>query len=295
MSSTQVPLRTRIAAALYPRKRLKLAALLGPPMGWMVVIYLGSLVVLFIASFWRLDPFTSLIEKTWGIQNFKTVLGTEVYRTVALRTLGIALAVTVIDIILAFPLAYYAARLATPRMRTALLLLVVLPLWSSYLVRVYAWRVIVSGTGLLNWSLDKLHLGSLDIAFTNWAVLITFVYLWLPFVVLPIYAAIERIPNSFIEASADLGASWFTTLRRVILPIALPGIVAGSIFSFSLTLGDYIVPQLVGNTQFIGTIVYQSQGVANNIPFAAAYSLVPVVIVGLYLLMARKLKAFEAL
>jgi putative spermidine/putrescine transport system permease protein len=295
MSSTQVPLRTRIAAALYPRKRLKLAALLGPPMGWMVVIYLGSLVVLFIASFWRLDPFTSLIEKTWGIQNFKTVLGTEVYRTVALRTLGIALAVTVIDIILAFPLAYYAARLATPRMRTALLLLVVLPLWSSYLVRVYAWRVIVSGTGLLNWSLDKLHLGSLDIAFTNWAVLITFVYLWLPFVVLPIYAAIERIPNSFIEASADLGASWFTTLRRVILPIALPGIVAGSIFSFSLTLGDYIVPQLVGNTQFIGTIVYQSQGVANNIPFAAAYSLVPVVIVGLYLMMARKLKAFEAL
>jgi putative spermidine/putrescine transport system permease protein len=207
----------------------------------------------------------------------------------------LAAATTAIDVILAFPIAYYAARLASGRVRTLLLLSVTLPLWSSYLVKIYAWRTILAGEGFLNWSLGVLHLGSLEIAFTNWAVLVCFVYLWLPYVVLPIYAALERIPASYLEASADLGAKWGTTLHRVILPVALPGIVAGSIFSFSLTLGDYIVPQLVGNTQFIGNIIYQFQGVATNLPFAAAYATVPIAVMAIYLVGARRLGAFEAL
>jgi putative spermidine/putrescine transport system permease protein len=255
-------------------------------MGWMLVVYLGALTLLFMSAFWRQDPLTALIEHDWGLQNFKTLFEGEIYRTITLRTAGIALAVTLIDVVLAFPLAYYAARIATPRIRTIVLLSVFLPLWSSYLVRVYAWRVIFQPGGLL---------GSLGISFSNWAVLIVFCYLWLPFVVLPIYAALERIPSSYIEASADLGARWGTTLRRVILPVALPGIVAGSIFSFSLTLGDYIAPSLVGNTQFIGNVIYQDVGIANNLPFAAAFALVPVAIMAIYLTIARKMKAFEAL
>jgi putative spermidine/putrescine transport system permease protein len=264
-------------------------------MGWMLVIYLGALVILFMSAFWRQDPLTAEIERVWGFTNFRDLLQSDVYREIALRTAGIALAVTVADIILAFPLAYYAARIASPRVRTLLILAVVLPLWSSYLARVYAWRVILSGNGLLNSGLEAIGVGSLDVGYSSWAVWITFTYLWLPFVALPIYAALERIPASYLEASADLGAKWWTTFRRVVWPIALPGIVAGSIFSFSLTLGDYIAPQLVGNTFFIGNIIEQSVGVANNVPFAAAYALVPVGIMAIYLLAARRLGAFEAL
>jgi putative spermidine/putrescine transport system permease protein len=264
-------------------------------MGWMVVVYLGALVVLFMAAFWRQNPLTAEIEQVWGFTNFKTLVETDVYREIALRTAGIAAAVTLTDIALALPIAYFAARMVKPRTRTLLLLLVVLPLWSSYLVRVYAWRVIFSGDGFLNWISEGLGLGAIDVGYSNWAVWIVFSYLWLPYVVLPIYAALERIPNSYFEASTDLGARWTTTFRRVVLPIALPGIVAGSIFSFSLTLGDYIAPQLVGNTFFIGNIVYQDVGIANNVPLAAAYALVPVAIMALYLLGARRLGAFEAL
>jgi putative spermidine/putrescine transport system permease protein len=261
----------------------------------MLVVYLGALVLLLLAAFWRLDPLTALVQKDWGLQNFRTLIEDPVYRTIALRTLGLAFAVTLIDVVLAFPIAYFAARIARPRTRTLLLLSVVLPLWASYLVRVYAWRVILAGNGLMNWTLEKLHLGSIDIGFSNWAILIVFSYLWLPFVVLPIYTALERIPGSYLEASADLGAKWWTTFRRVIFPIVLPGIVAGSIFSFSLTLGDYIVPQLVGNTYFIGNVIEQSVGVANNVPFGAAFAIVPVIIMAIYLTLARKLGAFEAL
>jgi putative spermidine/putrescine transport system permease protein len=264
-------------------------------MGWMTIVYFGALLVLFLSAFWKLNPLTSEIEHVWGLQNFKTMLTVPVYRTVVLRTAGIAAAVTITDIVLALPIAYYAARIASPRVRTILLLSMVLPLWSSYLVRVYAWRVILSGSGPLTWALERLHVGQLHIGYSNWAVWLVFCYLWLPFVTLPIYTALERIPASLIEASSDLGAKWRTTLRRVILPVALPGIVAGSIFSFSLTLGDYITPDLVGNTQFIGNFVYQSAGVASNVPFAAAYALVPVAIVGIYLLVARKMGAFQAL
>jgi putative spermidine/putrescine transport system permease protein len=254
-----------------------------------------ALAFLFLTAFWRQDPETAAIVQAWGFQNFQALWAEDVYRSIALRTAGMALAVTVTDIVLAIPIAYYAARIASPRVRTFLLLSMVLPLWSSYLVRVYAWRVILSSDGLLNWSLHKVHLGSLNLGFSNWSLWIVFCYLWLPYVLLPIFAALQRIPNSLIEASTDLGARWFTTLRRVILPVALPGIVAGSIFAFSLTLGDYIAPNLVGNTEFIGNVIYQSVGVANNIPFAAAYATVPAVIVAIYLLIARQLKAFEAL
>jgi putative spermidine/putrescine transport system permease protein len=285
----------RVSATLHRRPGLKLGALLAPPMGWMIVVYFGALALLLASAFWRQNPLTAEVERVWGLTNFQTLLERGVYAQIALRTMGIAVAVTATDVILAFPLAYYAARIATPRTRTLLLLAVVLPLWSSYLVRVYSWRVILSGAGLLNWTAEKLHLGQIDIGYSNWAIWIVFCYLWLPYVTLPIFAALERIPSSYIEASADLGAKWWRTLRRVIIPIALPGIVAGSIFSFSLTLGDYIAPQLVGNTLFIGNIVYQSVGVANNVLFAAAYALVPVGIMAAYLVAARKTGAFEAL
>ena len=274
---------------------LRLLLLLSPPLLWMLVVYLGALAFLFLTAFWRQDPLTAAIVQDWGLQNFKALLAEDVYRQIAFRTLGIALAVTLTDVVLAFPIAYYAARIASPRVRTFLLLSMVIPLWSSYLVRVYAWRTILSGDGLLNWGLRQLHLGSTNLGFSKWSLWIVFCYLWLPYVMLPVYAAMERIPNSLIEASTDLGARWGTTLRRVILPIVWPGIVAGSIFAFSLTLGDYIAPDLVGDTEFIGNVIYQSVGIANNVPFAAAYAIVPALIMAAYLLIARQMKAFEAL
>jgi putative spermidine/putrescine transport system permease protein len=281
----------RVSGALHRRPRLRLVAVLLPPLAWLVVVYLGSLAVLFLNAFWHLDPFSGLVVHRWGLENFTKIFNESVYLITAGRTAAIAVAVTATDVALAIPIAYYAARIATPRVRSGLLLAVVLPLWSSYLVRVFAWRVILSSHGFLSW----LFLGKLHVGFSMWALWITFTYLWLPFVVLPIYAALERIQPSLIEASSDLGARGWTTFREVVWPLAVPGIVAGSIFSFSLTLGDYIAPQLVSNTQFIGNIVYQQVGVAGNVPFAAAYALVPVVIVGAYLLVARRLGAFEAL
>jgi putative spermidine/putrescine transport system permease protein len=216
---------------------------------------------------------------------------------VALRTVLIATAVTVTDAIIAFPFAYYMARLAKPRVRAALFILVLLPLWASYLARVYAWRLILNSDGLLNWSLAKLGLPEANIAYTNTAVWIVFSYIWLPFMILPVYAALERIPHSYIEASRDLGAKGSRTLRSVILPLALPGIVAGSIFTFALTLGDYITPLLVGgsSSQMIGNVVYDSALQGSDLPFAAAYATVPLAIMGVYLLVARRLGAFEAL
>ncbi|HEY0493954.1 MAG TPA: ABC transporter permease [Candidatus Dormibacteraeota bacterium] len=285
----------RVGLFLYRFPGARLALLLGPVLLWMLVIYLGSLALLFITSFWRQDSISGAIVQDWTLQNFRFLIQESVYRTIAIRTVGIALAVTLTDIVLAIPLAYFAARIATPRIRTFLLLSMVLPLWSSYLVRVYAWRTILSGDGVLNWTLHQAHLGSVNLGFSRWSLWIVFCYLWLPFVVLPVYAALERIPTSLIEASTDLGARWWTTFRRVILPIAWPGIVAGSIFAFSLTLGDYIAPELVGDTEFIGNVIYQAVGIANNIPFAAAYAVVPALIMGIYLVVARRMKAFEAL
>jgi len=288
-------MRHRVGLVLHRYPGARLALLLGPVLIWMLVIFLGSLGLLLITSFWRQDSVTGAIVQSWSLTNYQFLVQVDVYRTIAIRTVGIALAVTVTDIVLAIPIAYYAARIASPRVRTFLLLSMVLPLWSSYLVRVYAWRTILSGDGVLNWSLHQIHLGSVNLGFSRWSLWIVFSYLWLPYVTLPVYAALERIPNSLIEASTDLGARWITTFRRVILPIALPGMVAGSIFAFSLTLGDYIAPSMVGDTEFIGNVIYQAVGIANNIPFAAAYAVVPALVMAVYLLIARQLKAFEAL
>jgi putative spermidine/putrescine transport system permease protein len=293
--------RTRASAAMrvsrfffrHPHGRLGL--LLGGPLAWFLLVYIGSLVVLFLSAFWSVDVFTSEIVRNWGFQNFKTLLDNDVYRTITLRTVGLAAAVTLTDVVLAFPLAYYAARLATPRRRNVILVAVIVPLWANYLVRVFSWKLILSQTGLLNWTVEKLGIGSLQIANSGWAIWLTFSYLWLPFTLLPIYGALERVSPSFLEASSDLGGRGWMTFRRVVFPLIVPGIVAGSIFSFSLTLGDYIVPSLVGNTKFIGNVIYDNVGVANNVPFAAAYALVPVAIMAIYLLIAKRLGAFEAL
>ncbi len=252
---------------------------------------------LFVSSFWTVDPFTSQLVHHWTLDNFRTLWNEPAYRTIAQRTILIALAVTVTDAAIAFPFAYFMARLASPRTRAALFVLVLLPLWASYLARVYAWRLILNNDGLLNWSLHKVGLPSAGIAYSNTAMWIVFSYIWLPFMILPVYAALERIPHSYIEASRDLGAGGFRTFRTVVLPLALPGVVAGSIFTFSLTLGDYITPTLIGgaSSQFIGNVVYDSVNGSGNLPFAAAFAIVPVVVMGIYLAIARRLGAFEAL
>ena len=260
----------------------------------MLVVYLGSLAILFASAFWTVNPLTGFVERQFSLQNFQTMASDPVYRTIAIRTVLMSAAVTATDIALAFPLAYYAARLASPRMRSALVIAVVLPLWSSYLVRVFAWLTILEDDGPAQSLLRFFHI-NVQLIYTNWGVWLTFTYLWLPFVLLPIYASLERIPGSFLEASGDLGAKGWTTFRRIVLPLALPGIVAGSIFSFSLTLGDYITPTLAGSTRFIGNVIKDFSGVANNLPFAAAYAFVPATIMAVYLFVAKKLGAFEAL
>jgi putative spermidine/putrescine transport system permease protein len=283
----------RLSSFLYRRPRLQLGLLLSAPVGWLVVAYLGSLAVLFVAAFWRLDPFTAEVVHDIGLQNFRTLLASDVYRHITVRTVGIAAAVTLTDALLAFPIAFYMAKVASPRVRNLLVVAVLMPLWSSYLVKVYAWRVILQEEGILNWALDPL--GLKGPGFGDAATWLVFSYLWLPFMILPVYAGLERIPDSLLEASSDLGARSGRTFRRVILPLSLPAVVAGSIFTFSLTLGDYITPQLVSSTQFIGNVVYANVGIANNLPLAAAFATVPIMIMVAYLLIARRLGAFEAL
>ncbi len=290
--------RRRTSAILWRRPWLRAGLLLAPPLAWFLLIYLAALAVLFVSAFWGVDPFTSELVKVWNVDNFRTIVESSTYRTIALRTIGVAAAVTITDALIAFPFAYYMARLASPRARAALFVLVLLPLWASYLVRVYAWRLILNRNGALNWALDKLGLPEVGVAYSVWAMWVVFSYIWLPFMILPVYAALERIPHSYIEASRDLGAKGWQTMRRVVLPLALPGLVAGSIFTFSLTLGDYITPILVGGgpgSQFIGNVVFTSVGIANNVPFAAAYATVPVLVMAAYLVVARRLGAFEAL
>jgi putative spermidine/putrescine transport system permease protein len=282
-----------LAATLHRRPRLRLSLLLAGPVGWLVVAYLGSLAVLFVAAFWQLDPFTSEVVKSYGTQNFDTIANGEVYRTIVLRTVGIAAAVTIADAVLAFPIAFYMAKVASPRVRGLLVVAVLMPLWSSYLVKVYAWRTILSSDGILNWALSPLGLSGPG--YGNVATWLVFTYLWLPFMVLPIYAGLQRIPNSLLDASGDLGAGAGHTFRRVIMPMVFPAVVAGSIFTFALTLGDYITPQLVSSTQFIGNVVYANVGVANNLPLAAAFATVPVAVMIVYLLAARRLGAFDNL
>src|SRR6516225_1084239 len=288
---------TRVSAALWRRPWSRATILLTPPLAWFVLIYLASLAVLLITAFWQINPFTTNIERVWSLDNFTTIFTSPAYRTIILRTVGMAAAVTVVDAAVAFPFAYFMARIASPRTRTALFVAILLPLWASYLAKVYSWLVIFTHDGILDWSLGKIGLSQIHLIYTNWAVFTVFCYLWLPFMIIPVYAALERVPASQIEASQDLGARTWRTTRMVLLPLALPGIVAGSIFTFSLTLGDYITPLLVGGTSanFMGNVIYTNIGIANNVPFAAAMALVPIVIMGLYLAGARALGAFEAM
>jgi putative spermidine/putrescine transport system permease protein len=251
-------IRRRLLAFAYRHRAIQLLLLLTPPAGWFGVVYLGSLAILFVAAFWYLDPLTSAIRHDFTLRNFELVVSNPVYRTIAVRTVAIAALVTATDILLAFPLAYFMARHASRRLRGVLVMLVLLPLWSSYLVRVYAWRVILSPGGPLDWALGSVGIRGVSLYLTDAAMWIVFSYIWLPFMVLPIYAGLERIPSSLLEASADLGGHAATTFRRIILPLALPAVAAGSIFTFSLTLGDYITPSLVANSQFIGNVVYRN-------------------------------------
>jgi putative spermidine/putrescine transport system permease protein len=288
--------RRRLSAALWRRPWLRALGLLIPPLGWMLVFYLSALAVLFVSAFWSLDVFTGKLVHAWTWSNFDTIIHDSTYRQIAFRTIWMAAAVTVTDAVIAFPFAYFMARIAPPRTRTLLFVLVLLPLWSSYLARIYAWRLILNPEGVLNWALGGIGLPRQGWAFTSTAMWIVFSYIWLPFMILPVYAALERIPDSYLEASRDLGARGWTTFRRVVLPLALPGLVAGSIFTFSLTLGDYITPSLVGNVDFIGNVIYRNVlGLTNNLPFAAAYATVPLLVMAIYLALAKRSGAFEAL
>ncbi|HSO28746.1 MAG TPA: ABC transporter permease [Candidatus Sulfomarinibacteraceae bacterium] len=284
----------RLARWIYPRRGIQLRLLLAGPLGWLVIVYLGSLVILLLNAFWDKDAFTGQVRPfAWTLEAFGELFGDEVYRTVAARTILMAVLVTLTDALLAFPIAYYMARIASPRVRAVLVIAVLMPLWAAYLVKVYAWRTILQGNGLVDWLVAPLGITGpgLDEIANAWLVLS---YLWLPYMILPIYAGLERIPNSLLEASADLGGKAGITFRRVILPLVFPALVAGSIFTFSLTLGDYITPDLVADAKFIGNVIYDNSSLG-NLPLAAGYSLLPIVVMTVYLLVARRFGAFESL
>jgi putative spermidine/putrescine transport system permease protein len=286
-----------LQAFLWRLPWLRPVLLLTPPLGWFVLIYLAALVTLLVTAFWTIDPFTTQIVQAWNLDNFRIILTDPTYWSIIGRTVSIAALVTITDAMLAFPFAYFMARIATRRVQTLLFAAVLLPLWASYLARVYAWILILNHNGVLNWSLQSIGLPPANIGYTNTAMWLVFSYIWLPFMIIPTYAALERVPESLLEAAADLGARRWRTLRDVVLPLALPGVVAGSIFTFSLTLGDYITPILVGgaSSDFIGNVIYANIGIANNVPFAAALAMVPVAIMTVYLLGAKRLGAFESL
>ncbi len=276
---------------------LRSTLLLIPPLAWFLIVYLASLGLLLITAFWAIDEFTTRIVQVWNLDNFQTIVTDPTYRLIIGRTLLVAVLVTVTDAVLAFPFAYFMARVASRRTQTLLFAAVLLPLWASYLARVYAWILILNHDGVLNWTFQSLGLPSPNIGYTNVAMWLVFSYIWLPFMIVPIYGALERLPDSLLEAAADLGATRWRALRDVVLPLVLPGIVAGSIFTFSLTLGDYITPTLIGGagSSFVGNVIFNNIGVANNLPFAAALAMVPIAIMGVYLFLAGKLGAFEAL
>lgn len=298
----------RASSYLYQRPRLVLFLLLGPPMIYMLVVYLGSLAALLLNSFYYLEEFTGLVVREFTLQTYGELF-TASNLGIFGRTAGMAAAVTIADALIAFPLAYYIAKFASPRARTWLYISVTLPLWSSYLVRVYAWKLILAKEGIISWFFNLFHIqfildgilslpaiGGSSLSLSPIGMFIAFSYIWLPYMIVPIQTALERVPKSLIEASGDLGAKPAQTFRNVILPLAFPGVVAGSIFTFSLTLGDFIVPQSLGNSRFfIGQAVYSHQGTSGNIPLAAAFTMGPVVIMIIYLLIARKLGAFDAL
>jgi putative spermidine/putrescine transport system permease protein len=298
----------RLAGFLYRRPGLGLALLLLLPLLWMGLLYVGSLFALVIQSFFRLDDFTGLVVRRFTLDTWRSLLQ-PAHLDIAQRTVTMAALVTLADAVLAFPLAYYMARYASGRVKALLAVGVLLPLWSSYLVRVYAWKLILAKEGVLTWLLGQLGLSALlewilllpgiggpSLSVSPLGTFVAFVYVWLPYMVLPIQAALERVPRSLLEASADLGAHPLQTFARVTLPLALPGVVAGSIFTFSLTLGDFIVPGTLGNSSpFIGQAVLAHQGTAGNVPLAAAFTAIPMAIMAVYLLVAKRLGAFDAL
>jgi putative spermidine/putrescine transport system permease protein len=298
----------RLSAALYRRRRLRLALLLALPVLWLVGVYGGSLISLLTQSFFRLDSFAGTIDRTPTLATWQTLF-TRANMAVVGRTVAMATAVTLASVALAVPLAYFIARVASRKAKPWLVLAVLLPLWSSYLVRVYAWKLILAAEGIVNWFLSRMGMGralrtllglpiiggpSLSVSYIGQ--FLVFVYIWLPYMVLPIQVSLERVPGSYLEASADLGAKPATTFRKVVWPLAIPGIVAGSIFTFSLTLGDYIIPTVIGDSSpFIGLAIYSQQGVAGNLPLAAAFAFIPIAIMAIYLTIARRMGAFEAL
>ncbi|HLE13262.1 MAG TPA: ABC transporter permease [Anaerolineales bacterium] len=301
-------LTTRLSTYIYLRPWLILVLLLGLPLLWMGVVYLGSLGAMLVNSFYHLDDFTGLVVRRFTLATYADLL-TRSNLDIVFRSASMAAAVTLTTALLSFPLAYYWARFASPQIKGLLYLAVLLPLWSSYLVRVYAWKLILSKEGILSWFVSQLRLdGLLDwllrlpaiggpsLSVSAFGIFIVFVYVWLPYMILPVQAALERVPNSLLEASGDLGARPGETFRRVTFPLALPGIIAGSIFTFSLTLGDFIVPAALGNSSFfIGQAVLSHQGTSGNIPLAAAFTVVPMAIMILYLIGARRMGAFDAL
>jgi putative spermidine/putrescine transport system permease protein len=281
----------RAARWLHHHRRVRLGALLASPVAWLVVVYLGSLAILFVNAFFSRDAFSGETVYQPTLENFARLLD-DPYPGITLRTVAMASAVTITCAVLALPIAFFMARVVPARFRNAMVVAVIVPLWASYLIKVYSWRIILAEEGILNELLGVFGLSGPG--FGDVAVWLVFTYLWLPYMILPVYAGLDRIPDSVLEASADLGGRSWMTFRRVILPLVLPAVIAGSIFTFSLTLGDYIAPAQVSTTIFIGNAIYSNFG-AGNLPLAAALSLVPLGIVLLYLIVARRLGAFEAL
>ncbi|MFA7415617.1 MAG: ABC transporter permease [Rhizobium sp.] len=298
----------RLSDLFWRRPTLLLVLMLIPPLLWLGIIYVGSLVALLLQSFFSIDEFSGLINYEFTLSTYGQLLSPANF-DIIVRTVLMAAAVTLASAVLAFPIAYYAARYATGKWKAFFYIGVMLPLWSSYLVKVYAWKLILAKEGILTWAFDKLHLtwlldavlatpviGGNSLSISYIGTFLVFIYVWLPFMILPVQAALERVPGNLIEASGDLGAHPGQTFRHVLLPLALPGVIAGSIFTFSLTLGDYIIPQIVGSSRlFIGQAVYAQQGTAGNVPLAAAFSVVPIVIMGVYLWAAKRMGAFDAL
>jgi putative spermidine/putrescine transport system permease protein len=281
------------ASWLHNNARVRLAALLSAPLAWLLFAYLGSLLVLFISAFWSVNDFTGDVIHQPTLDNFRTILGQPVYRTVALRSIGVAAAVTVIDTVIALPMAFFMAKVAAPRSRKWLVIAILTPLWASYLVKAYAWRVLLANGGPIDTMLGGPGHGP---GYGLPATIIVLSYLWLPYMILPIYAGLERLPDSLLEASADLGGRGWRTFRLVVMPIIVPAVFAGSIFTFSLSLGDYITVQIVGGkNQLIGNLVYANIGAANNLPLAAALATIPVLIMVIYLFAVRRSGALEEL
>jgi putative spermidine/putrescine transport system permease protein len=284
--------RTSVFLSTHPRTRL--ALLLSAPLFWLGLVYVVALAALLVTAFWSVDTFTGQITTEWTLDNIITVLTGSLYQTVTLRTIGVALLVTIVDVALALPIAFYMAKVASPRARRILVIAVLMPLWASYLVKAYAWRSVLSQDGILEWVLAPFGLHTPGYGLP--ATVITLSYLWLPYVILPIYAGLERVPDSLLEASADLGGKAWPTIRHVVLPLAMPAIIAGTIFSFSLSLGDYITVNIVGGAnQMLGNLVYTNVGAANNLPLAAAIALIPIAIIFGYLALVRRTGALENL